>query len=48
MASGVALAAIGWMPSRLSARHDSLPTTITAAQAWLKPELADVAAGCEA
>src|ERR1700677_2982188 len=48
MAFGVALEAIGWMPSRLSARQDCLPTTITAAQAWVKPELADVAAGCEA
>src|SRR5277367_2852747 len=48
MASGDTLAAIGWMPSRLSARQDCLPTTITAAQAWLKPELAVVWAGCEA
>src|ERR1700677_876995 len=48
MASGDTLAAIGWMPSRLSTRQDCLPPTTPAAQAWLNPELADVAAGCEA
>src|ERR1700678_1581810 len=45
MASGVELAAIGWMPPRLRAKQDCLPTTITARQAWLKPEFAAVRVG---
>src|SRR5579863_2423394 len=48
MASGEMLAAIGRMPSRLSARQDCWPTTRTARQACLKPEFAVVRAGCEA
>src|ERR1700722_19500841 len=48
MASGEMLAAIGWMPARLSAKQDCWPTTITAGQAWLEPVFAAVRAGCEA
>jgi hypothetical protein len=48
MASGEELAASGWMPERLRAKQDCLPTTITARQAWLKPEFAVVRVGCEA
>jgi hypothetical protein len=49
MASGEALAAIGRMPSRLSAKQDIVPTTsLVPQEAWLKPEFAAVRFGCEA
>jgi hypothetical protein len=48
MASGETLAVCGLMPSRLSAKHDILPTTMTAGQACEDAEFAAVAVGCEA